>query len=439
MSKKLERYAAIGDDYPVPQTMQALVLSGVGMDNLRLQEVRVPQCGPNQLLARVDAVSACASDNKVIDQGSRHSLMYGWDVSLYPVIIGHEGSVTLMKVGENLKGKYHVGDRFAVQPAIPSGPYHYRERYVNQARGINKVAIGYTLPGLFSEYVLITEEVLDTGCLLPLPDEKIPYAGAALAEPLSCVIAAQERIVHVVWDRGATRRQAQLGPKREGTTLIIGAGPMGLMHVEVAMSYHPEEIIVSELLPQRLEKAKHIFSRKARELGIRLVCTHPDDLDRTIQEETDGRGVDDVIIALGIAKVQEKSLEYLARGGVTNFFGGARAGESLIQVDSRRIHYDGISVVGSSGSEPPDVARALEMIASGLIDPGNYIAKCGGLDAAISLIKAVREQRIDGKGVIYPHTESPLIDVQGWDLRKERKFLEEHLKLGRGPYFSSRF
>jgi len=424
---KLDYYLLKHAGYPVPKTMEALVLSGVGMENLKLTTVEVPECGENQLLARVDAAIVCASDNKLIDQGSDHALMYGWDVSKYPIIIGHEGSVTIVKVGEKLKGKYHVGQRFAIQPAVPTGPRHYRERYRDNAKGINKIAVGYTLPGLFAEYVLITEEVIDTGCLLPLPDEKIPYFGAALAEPFSCVIAAQERIVHVLKDSPTSPRRAELGPKRNGVTLIIGAGPMGLMHVEVAMSYNPSKIIVSEILERRRERVSKIFGEKAKQLGISLICTDPDHLEEVISKETNGRGVDDVIVALGIAKVQEKSFDYLAPGGVTNLFGGTPFNQRMIQVDTHRIHYDGVSVVGSSGSDPSDVARVLDMMAQGLIDPGNYIVACGGLDAAVSLIRAVRNREIDGKGVIYPHAKHPLFSVEGWNLEKERKFLEDAL------------
>jgi len=424
---RLENHLKIREDYSVPETMKALVLSGVGGKNLKLTTVETPECGESQLLARVDAAIACASDDKLIDQGSDHALLYGWDVSRYPIIIGHEGSVTIVKVGKNLKGRYHVGQRFAIQPAVPTGPRHYRERYRDDAKGISKIAVGYTLPGLFAEYVLITEEVIDTGCLLPLPDDNIPYFGAALAEPFSCVIASQERMIHILKNSPTAPRHAELGPRRNGVTLIIGAGPMGLMHIEVAMSYHPGKIIVSEVLKERLENASRIFQARSRRLGISMICTHPDDLDEVIARETGGNGVDDVIVALGIAKVQEKSFGYLARGGVTNFFGGTPSKERMIQVDTHRIHYEGVSVVGSSGSDPSDVARVLDMMAEGLIDPGNYLVKCGGLDAAASLIQAVRSREIDGKGVIYPHTSRSLFDVEAWNLEKERRFLESAL------------
>jgi threonine dehydrogenase-like Zn-dependent dehydrogenase len=424
---KLKNYMKVSQGYQVPDMMQALVLSGAREENLKLTTVKVPECGDRQLLARVDAAIACASDNKLIDQGAEHPLMYGWDVLKYPIIIGHEGTVTIVKVGRNLTGRYRVGQKFAVQPAVPTGPYHHKERYRNNAEGIDKVAVGYTLLGLFAEYVLIPEEVIETGCLLPFPSGDVPYFGAALAEPISDIIAAHERMVHILKDSPTAPRRAEIGPKKGGVTLIIGAGPMGLMHLEVAMSYRPSKIVVSELMDRRRERARDLFQEKAERLGIPIVFTGPDQLQEVIDEETEGKGVDDAIVALGIAKIQEGSLKYLARGGVANFFGGTKYQERMIQVDTHRIHYDGVTAVGSSGSDPSDVARALEMVAEGLIDPGNYVVKCGGLDAAVSLIGAVRHREIDGKGVIYPHTRNALFNVEGWNLGKEKYFLEEKL------------
>ncbi len=424
---RFKKYINVTEKYQVPDSMQALVLSGAGEENLNLKTVQMPECGDHQLLARVDAVIACASDNKLIDQGPEHPLMYGWDISKYPIIIGHEGTVTIVKVGEKLKGEYRIGEKYAVQPAVPTGPFQYQERYRGYAKGINKIAVGYTLPGLFAEYVLIPEEVIKTGCLLRLPREDIPYFGAALAEPLSDVIAAHERIVHILKDSPASPRRAEIGPRKAGVTLVIGAGPMGLMHIEVAMSRRPSKIIVSEILEKRRERVENLFQEKMKRLGISLILTSPDKLRKVVEKETGGRGVDDVIVALGIAKVQEESLGYLAHGGVANFFGGTAFQDRMIQVDTHRIHYDGVMAVGSSGSDPSDVSRALDMIAEGLVDPANYLVKYGGLDAAVSLIQAVRHVEIDGKGVIYPHTRSMLFNAENWNLKKERRFLEENI------------
>lgn len=403
--------------------MLALRLKGVGMENVVLEEVAVPRPEADQVLCRVECAAACASDNKIIDQGGEHSLMSGWDVAKWPIILGHEGCVTAVEVGEDWADSIQVGARYAVQPAIPSGPIRFKERYNDSARGVTKIAIGYTLPGLFAEYVLINPEVISTGCLLPVPYEGLPHFAAALSEPISCVVAAQQHSVHVVKDAPNASRRAELGLLEGGTTLLLGAGPMGLLHIEIAMTYGPATIIVSEPMEERRKTAGEFFAERAREAGIELILTVPDELDGVIAEATDGQGVDDCIVALGIQAVQQKSFDYLAKGGVANLFGGLKAGDSMIKMDARRIHYDSVSAVGSSGSDPSDIGEALEMIAAGEIQPGKYVAAVGGLDAARDLIEAVRAQELDGKGIVYPSLRRPLEQVDGWSAEREGELL----------------
>jgi len=256
-----------------------------------------------------------------------------------------------------------------------------------------------------------------------VPYEGLAHYQAALSEPISCVVAAQQHTTHVVKSGPEAPRRAVLGLLEGGTTLIIGAGPMGLLHVEIAMTYRPATIIVSEPNAARRETCEQFFGALAQQAGIQLVLTTPDELEATIAEVTDGAGVDDCIVALGIKSVQEKSFDYLAKGGVTNLFGGLKAEERFIQVDARRIHYDSISAVGSSGSDPSDIREALEMIAEGHIRPGRYVAAVGGLDSARDLILAVRNQQFEGKGVIYPALRMPLQEVDGWSVDREHELL----------------
>jgi threonine dehydrogenase-like Zn-dependent dehydrogenase len=349
--------------------------------------------------------------------------MYGWDLARYPMPIAHEGCITVAAVGEGVPAEYEIGRRFAIQPAVPSGPRHHRERYRDNAEGVDKVAIGYTLPGLFAEYVLVSEEVIETGCLLPLPSPDMPHFAAALAEPLSCVVSAQEHTVHLLKDSPTEARRAHLGLKPGGIAAVLGAGPMGRMHVEVALRYRPRAIIVSDPLEARLAKLRGPIEKKAKRQGVELLLTGPGEFEETLARVSDGRGADDIIVAVGIRSLQERALELLSPGGVANFFGGLKKGDHMVSLDARRIHYDSVMAVGSSGGDPSDVASALSLLADGSIDAGNYIAAVGGLEAAEPLIRAVRAQELDGKGVIYPHARSPLQLVDGWDASREAEFL----------------
>ncbi|MEJ2665391.1 MAG: alcohol dehydrogenase catalytic domain-containing protein, partial [Spirochaetia bacterium] len=182
----------------IPERMKAVVLGGTGRQNLQVREIPVPPVGNNQLLCRVDAAGVCTSLLKIIAQGGGHSLLGGWDPARYPVILGDEGSLTAVKIGKNLKKHYHPGQRFALQPAVNIRPLLHRERYQNRAREMHKCAVGYTLGGCLAEYLLIQEEVLAAGCLIPLKDKTLPYFAVALAEPIGCVLSAQRRHLHFV-------------------------------------------------------------------------------------------------------------------------------------------------------------------------------------------------------------------------------------------------
>lgn len=412
--------------FHVPSDMIALVLGGRGYESLELRRVPVPRPGPNQVLARVDAVFACSSDGKLIESGSDHPLMGGWNPERWPVIIGHEGCVTAVEIGENLKTEIPVGQTFALQPAIQAAPINHLDRY-RDAKKVSKVAIGYTLGGLFAEYLLILEEVIETGSLIPYRSSRIPYFAAAFSEPLSCVYSSQNQVPHIYKAGPDAPREVRLGLREGGVVLILGAGPMGILHADMALTHRPRALIISEPLEERKREADAMIGPKARERGVKFVVTSPQELPRIIQEITGGQGADDCICALGLAKVQAKSLDYLAKGGVAVFFGGAKSGESMIRVDTRRIHYDSITLVGSSGGEPSDVQAVLTLLESGEISPDRYVRRVGGLDAAPELVKAVSAQSFFGKGLIYPHVRHPLFAVESWTREKEAEFLTKNL------------
>jgi threonine dehydrogenase-like Zn-dependent dehydrogenase len=174
----------------LPDTMRAFVLDGQGLDHVGTRCIETPRPGPGQLVGRVDAAGICSSVNKVIAQGSAHTLMYGWDLVAHPAILGDEGVITVATIGEGPADRFTIGGRYAVQPAIDAAPVTNRDWCPNHGQGIRKVAIGYTLPGLLAEYVLIGQEAIDAGCLIPLEGAAIPAAHAAIAEPISCVISA---------------------------------------------------------------------------------------------------------------------------------------------------------------------------------------------------------------------------------------------------------
>lgn len=413
----------------VPATMKALVLSGPGYENLAVREVPVPDVGEGQILCRVDAAGVCSSNLKLIAQGSEHVALGGWDLRAFPIILGDEGALTVVRVGEGLRARYAPGQRFAIQPAVDVPPILHRERYRDGARGMTKCSVGYTLGGNLAEYLLVQEEVLEGQCLIPLPAQDLPYYGVAMAEPISCVISAQERHVHLRKGGPFAARTAELGLLPGGTTLIVGAGVMGRIHCELALRYRPRDLLVSDLDPDRLRRVERSLEAKARGLGVRLRAVTARDLPGVLERTSGGAGADDIILALGLREVQQEALGLLARGGTANLFGGLPRGEHLLFLNALDVHYREIRVVGSSGGEPSDLLAALEAVAGGDIEPGNYVCGIGALEHAPEILKMMRENRLDGRAVLYPHAPvGDFLAVDSWSRSREEEHLERFLQ-----------
>ena len=414
--------------YDIPKTMQALVASGAGFENLEVKEVPVPEVGPDQLLARVDAAGVCTSIVKLIAQGRDHTFINGWDMKKWPLILGDEGAVTLAKIGDNLKDKFKVGQRYAIQPAVDTDPVLYRERYNNNAADMHKCAVGYTLGGNLAQYIRIQEEVIKAQCLLPLPSEELSYFEVSMAEPISCIYSAQQRNYHIIKDSPAAERKPKLGLLPGGVAVVIGAGAMGRMHAELALRFAPAVLIVSDLQPERLEKVANDLKQKAKQKNTKLICVTADKLEETVKQASAGAGADDMILAVGVQPVQQNALKLLADGGVANLFGGLPKGKNMLEVDALAVHYREIKLVGSSGGEPSDMTATLKAIADKDVDPGNYVAAVGSLDNAVDVLKMIKETKIDGKAMLYPHiSHMPLEMVEAWNKQKEQQLLNDKL------------
>jgi L-sorbose 1-phosphate reductase len=408
----------------IPLQMRALVLSGTGFENLAVQTVPVPRPGPGQLLARVDAAGICTSLIKLVEQGSDHQLLSGWDVSRYPLILGDEGCVTICEVGTDLEARYRVGERYVTQPAVDHAPINHRERYREGGRGVAKVAAGYTLPGHLAEYMLIPEEIIAAGCLLSLPDVFIPFAHAATAEPLSCAISAQDHHLHLSQDSPLAERKALRGLKPGGVTVVIGAGVMGRMQVDLALSYRPRAIVVADLIAERLQRVRDLFCRRAAGMEIQLVTVQPGEVKQQVERLSDYQGADDVIVAVGSRAAIAAAQELLGRGSVLNLFGGLKKGEDMVPMSTSMIHYREVNVTGSSGGSPWDIARALDLMARGELDPSAHITRIGDLEHAPHFLEMIKRQELDGKAVVYPHRRTEaVLAVEQWRAQDEARYL----------------
>ena len=413
----------------LPKTMRAVRFHGVGFDNIKIEEIPVPQPNDNQLLVRVDAAGVCTSLLKLIAQGSDHPLLNGWDVSKYPIILGDEGCVTVVAAGKNVAGRFPLNRRYATQPAVDCPPINHRRRYRGNGAGMFKVAVGYTLPGHLAEYMLVPEEVIEADCLLPLPSNEIPYFAGALCEPFSCVISAQTHHIHFEQDTPSSPRVPILGLREGGVAMVIGAGPMGHMHAEAALRFRPSHLIVVDVIKERLDRVRQALAPRAEKTGTKIYTMVSGEFQGLLKKVGQGKGADDIIVAVGHRGVQMEAQQWLAKGGVLNLFGGLKREERVIELDTLRVHYDEIKLVGSSGGTPADVAEALRMVASGEFVPGQHLALVGSLDQFPRALEMVKNRQTEGKIVLYPRIcHTPLTSVKDWGWVEEGKFLTERKK-----------
>lgn len=301
-------------------------VESIGRDGLP-EEIEVAEPGPDQLLIRIDAVGLCFSDVKLIRLGGDHPKLYGRDLASDPIRLGHEASVTVLEVGESLRGSYSRGDRLAIQPDI----------YVDG----RATAYGYTIPGGLIQYHLIGPEVLDAddGAYVIGVPEGIGYAAAALSEPWACVEAAY------------TQRR-RLWPKAGGSAWVIGKPDDATVYDYGSVLAGAATVVVTGLSADSTE-------RLAASAGdARLLVTEPttpSGYAALSAEMTDGEGFDDVIVTDPTsAEMVSCAARCIAFRGTMALI-GKRPLDGLPEIDFGRIHYDYTAYLGARG---PDVSAA---------------------------------------------------------------------------------
>ncbi|HEY3417624.1 MAG TPA: zinc-binding dehydrogenase, partial [Armatimonadota bacterium] len=328
MTDVLQRYRAV--DYPLPTGQHSWFLYGAGMENLgkdgKPVDNVVPVPGPDELLVRCDANGLCFSDIKIITQGSAHVRIQR-DLSVEPVIMGHESAVTVVQVGENRKGQFSVGQRFVVQADV-----YYKGK---------NLAYGYALPGALTQYETIGKEILDgdEGCYLIPIKETTGYAEASLTEPWACVVHSY--VLNY-------RSQVKAG----GTCLMLGGAGAERLTLGSTFAQALPARIVAVGLPENLLAAVKATGTEVVEWQCNGGCGG---LDAMIDEQTGGKGFDDIIICGKVsAGCLEKVAVKLAHAGLLNIVCDQPLNEKL-SVDIGRVHYEDWYYIGNPG---PDISAS---------------------------------------------------------------------------------
>ncbi|MCM8764078.1 MAG: zinc-dependent dehydrogenase [Candidatus Omnitrophica bacterium] len=336
---------------------KAAVLKGI--ENLEIIERTIPLPKKGELLLKVISCAICGTDIKVFHHGHKHIV--------FPRVTGHELSGIIEKVGEGID-HYREGDRVAVAPAIPCGQCYYCRKGW-QSMCDNLKAIGYHFDGGFAEYMIVPEIAVRNGCVNKIP-ENVDFDQASLAEPLACVINGQQL------------SRVEVG----NTVLILGAGPIGCLHAELAKNTGAIKVILADVVQQRLDMAAFT--------GAITVNSKEKDIKKFVAEITDGKMADRVIVAVGLPEAQEQSLELVAKRGSINFFGGLPKESPFAKLNTNILHYGESYITGTHGSTPLHNQMALELIASGRISINKYISKKIVLEQIKEGLKEAEERKV---------------------------------------------
>jgi L-iditol 2-dehydrogenase len=308
--------------------MRAALLYGV--KDLRIEDVAPPRVGAGEVLVRVKGATTCGTDLKIFQRG------YVEKVIKLPTIFGHEWAGEVVQVGDGLDWP-RKGMRIRAGNSAPC------LRCTMCQRGkFNLCENMMWLWGAYAEYIKVPARMV----LLNTQEipEQVSFFEAAVTEPLACVLHGVE----------------QAGVGLGDTVAIIGAGPIGLLHLLTAKRMGAGKAIVIDVVNERLEVAAKLGADET-------INGAKEDVVLSVRRATGGYGADVVIEAIGSPATWEQALKLASKGGVVLEFGGCPTGTE-IKVNAEQIHYGEMTVMGTFHTTPLHFRRALKLIASKTID-----------------------------------------------------------------------
>lgn len=301
-----------------------------GPNDLRLREVDPPAPGPGEVIVRIESASVCGTDIRMLRNG------HPFASEENPLIIGHEMAGRVAETGEGIT-EWKTGERVCVAP-----------NYNPVSSKLTMMGLGHLDPdyralgihehGAFAEFVKIPAIAVRQGNLFRVPDG-LSLAEAALVEPLSCCFSAFEK--------------ARTAPG--DTVLIVGAGPIGVMHAKLSRMAGAGEIILNDRHPERLALAKNLDPRMHTVTG---------DPGKIVRQLTDGAGADVIITACPSPEIQSRAIELAAVNGRVIFFGGLPKDRACVPLDANLIHYRQIEVTGTTRQSLSQFGQTLALLAA---------------------------------------------------------------------------
>jgi L-iditol 2-dehydrogenase len=345
--------------------MKAAVL--YGKEDIRLEEVPMPEVGPGEILVRVKTALTCGTDVKVFRRG------YHARMIVPPALFGHELAGDVAHVGPGV-AKFRVGQRVVAANSAPCGACFFCRR--GQSNLCEDLLFNN---GAYAEFIRIPARIVEKNTYV-IPDH-LRYQDAALIEPLACVL------------RGLDESHVQ----PEDTVAVMGLGPIGLMFVRMAKAVCGARVVAIARRQLQIDNA----IRLGADEGIILDLDQPERTLARIRQVTAGRGADVVIEAVGQPAAWELATQSARKGGVVNFFGGCASG-TRVGLDTQLLHYSEITCKASFHHTPDHIRRSLEIVASGRVNANHLVNREEPLDNLLQVMYDLMSRNGHIKTAIIP-------------------------------------
>ena len=372
-----------------------------GAKDIRLEEFDLPDIKEDEVLLKVMSDSICMSTWKEVKLGSGH-IRVPDNIHEKPVIIGHELSGRIAKVGAKWADEYKEGERFVVLPGIPGQ--------------MGAPGYSYEFFGGAATYCIVPNDVIEKGCLLHYDGDS--FFEVSVSEPMYCIIGGYKANYHTKPET----HEHFIGTKEGGNIAILGGcGPMGLGAVSYALATEqkPKMVVVTDIDDERLNRARSVISeQEAREKGVELHYINTakmEDEAKELLDLTGGEGYHDVFVYAPVRQIAETGNRIMAFDGCMNLFAGPADSGFSAEMNLYDAHYRNTKILGSSGGIKTDLLEALDLISQKKVKPAVMITHIGGLDAYADTTLHLPEIP-GGKKLIYTQLHMPLTAIE--DFRK---------------------
>lgn len=325
-------------------------------EEIYIDDVEIPELAETDVLVQIQSCGVCATDVKKFTGGSKAPHL--------PFILGHEPAGIVKEIGKSVQSDIAPGCRVSIAPVFTCGYCHACRSGLVHSQGMgmceNYQVLGYSMDGAFGEYVSVPAQFV-----FPIPD-KLSFRDAALIEPIAACLNGVQRAL----------------PQPSGTVVVLGAGFMGLVCIQLYKLFG-NFVIATDLLEERRDAAQ--------KQGADVVLNpNSSDVLKEVKHITEFLGADAVLCSVGGKKITEDGMNMLKKGGTLVLLASAPGGTTF-EVDLNRLHYDQSVITGSVSYTSPGYEWTMQALVKGLLDVDALISHTGPLDKTEEFLKLTRD------------------------------------------------